>query len=291
MMPLWILVLSLNIRTQAVDFSRPSFLSAKPGERITLNCSFGHFNPKESLFWYKQKIGEMPQEIGKRITYKDIDISTEFKTSGFVLEVKDKNFSLIIPHIKDKDEGLYFCAKSFLDDIFLSSGTFLAVKGDGDAKVSVFQRGLWDSVRCESGSSTHTYVYNFSKNLLSLNDTGTYYCAVALCGKIIFENRTEIQMEKGPELVIYLPVVVVVCVVVIFAQTFLICKMRYWEQFRVRSQKCSATEKNSSQGHDAEELNYAALHFNKKKKNTKRMKRKGNDAEDFCVYSTVRSET
>ncbi|XP_047658094.1 uncharacterized protein LOC113646002 [Tachysurus fulvidraco] len=291
MMPLWILVLSLNIRTQAVDFSRPSFLSAKPGEHVTLNFSFGHFNPTESVFWYKQKFGEMPQEIGKILSYKDIDISTEFKTSGFVLEEKDKNVSLIIPHIKDKDEGLYFCAKSYLDNTFLSSGTFLAVKGDGDAKVSVFQRGLWDSVRCESGSSTHSCVYNFSKNILSLNDTGTYYCAVALCGKIIFGNGTQTPIKKDPEMVIYLPVVVVLCVVVIFAQAFIICKMRYWEQFRVRSQKCSATEKNSSQGHDAEELNYAALHFNKKKKNTKRLKRKGKDAEDFCAYSTVRSAT
>ncbi|XP_047658095.1 uncharacterized protein LOC113646057 [Tachysurus fulvidraco] len=291
MTPLWILVLSLNIKTQAVDISRPSFLSVKPGERVTLNCSFGPFQSSESVFWYKQKFGEMPQKVGKRIAYKDIVILTEFKTSGFAMEEKDKNFSLIIPHIKDKDEGLYYCAKGFLDDILLSSGTFLAVKGDGDAKVSVFQRGLWDSVQCESGSSTHTCVYNFSKNILSLDDTGTYYCAVALCGKIIFGNGTEIPTEEVPELVIYLPVVVVVCVVVIFAQTFIICKMRYWEQFRVRSQKCSATEKNSSQGHDAEELNYAALHFNKKKKNTKRVKRKRKDAEDFSVYSTVRSAT
>ncbi|XP_053487864.1 uncharacterized protein LOC128611989 [Ictalurus furcatus] len=50
--------------------------------------------------------------------------------------------------------------------------------------------------QCESGSSTHTCVYNFSKNILSLNDTGTYYCAVAVCGKIIFGNGTRVQKEN-----------------------------------------------------------------------------------------------
>ncbi|KAM9470631.1 uncharacterized protein Hap1MRO34_012570 [Clarias gariepinus] len=51
------------------------------------------------------------------------------------------------------------------------------------------------SHQCESGSSTHTCVYNFSKNILSLSDTGTYYCAVATCGKIIFGNGTRVQLD------------------------------------------------------------------------------------------------
>ncbi|XP_053487853.1 uncharacterized protein LOC128611980 isoform X1 [Ictalurus furcatus] len=52
------------------------------------------------------------------------------------------------------------------------------------------------SHQCESGSSTHTCVYNFPKNILSLNDTGTYYCAVAMCGKIIFGNGTRVHLGK-----------------------------------------------------------------------------------------------
>ncbi|KAF5896280.1 putative immune-type receptor 15a precursor, partial [Clarias magur] len=51
--------------------------------------------------------------------------------------------------------------------------------------------------QCESGSPTHTCVYNFSKNILSHNDTGTYYCAVVLCGKIIFGNGTRVQLVPG----------------------------------------------------------------------------------------------
>ncbi|KAF5893931.1 putative immune-type receptor 16 precursor, partial [Clarias magur] len=50
--------------------------------------------------------------------------------------------------------------------------------------------------QCESGSPTHTCVYNFSKNILSHNDTGTYYCAVVLCGRIIFGNGTRVQLQN-----------------------------------------------------------------------------------------------
>ncbi|KAI5624913.1 putative immune-type receptor 13 isoform 1 precursor [Silurus asotus] len=48
------------------------------------------------------------------------------------------------------------------------------------------------SLQCES--STHTCVYNLSKNIFSLNDTGTYYCAVVVSGKIIFGNGTRVQL-------------------------------------------------------------------------------------------------
>ncbi|XP_053487919.1 uncharacterized protein LOC128612040, partial [Ictalurus furcatus] len=73
------------------------------------------------------------------------------------------------------------------------------------------------SHQCESGSSTHTCVYNFSKNILSLNDTGTYYCAVAVCGKIIFGNGTRVQLKQSLHpVVIFLAVALGVCVVVIF---------------------------------------------------------------------------
>ncbi|XP_046704939.1 uncharacterized protein LOC124385735 [Silurus meridionalis] len=143
------------------------------------------------------------------------------------------------------------------------------------------------SLQCESKSSTHTCVYNLSKNIFSLNDTGTYYCAVALCGKIIFGNGTRVQLENlsqiGPE-VIYLTVVVVVCMIVIFTQAFLLCKMRNGEKSRVRCQTDSVNERTTGQGGVSVELNYAAIHYNKN--NTKRVTRKRDRPED-CVYSEV----
>ncbi|KAI5624903.1 putative immune-type receptor 13 isoform 1 precursor [Silurus asotus] len=50
------------------------------------------------------------------------------------------------------------------------------------------------SLQCESESSKQTCVYNFSKKILSLNDTGTYYCAVTVCGKLVFGNGTRVHL-------------------------------------------------------------------------------------------------
>ncbi|XP_053538053.1 uncharacterized protein LOC108268749 [Ictalurus punctatus] len=229
----------------SVDLSRPSFLSVKSGERVTLKCPFGDIPKAESVVWYKQIFGEMPQKVGEKLSFKGIKISPEFRTSGFTMEATDNGISLIIPHIIKDDGGLYYCGRFSWENFTLSNGTFLDVTGDGDVKVSVFQSGVSDSVpagasvtlqcsvlserrsaelqvlwfraappqshpqiiythhnsshQCESGSSTHTCVYNFSKNILSLNDTGTYYCAVAVCGKIIFGNGTRVQIKNIPK--------------------------------------------------------------------------------------------
>ncbi|KAM9470118.1 uncharacterized protein Hap1MRO34_012187 isoform 2-T2 [Clarias gariepinus] len=271
------IILFLNIYpTQAMDFSKPSVISVKSGGRVTLSCPFGDIRRTDSVVWYKQTLGQMPQKVGERLIYKDVQISPDFKTSGFKMEISDNGIALTIPHIKKEHGGLYYCEKCMLENITLSNGTFLAVTGDGDLEVSVSQSSVLDSApagasvtlqcsvlsesraaelqvlwfraappqshpqiiythhnsshQCESGSSTHTCVYNLSKNILSLNDTGTYYCAVAACGKIIFGNGTRVRLEDfsnvsslGPE-VIYLAVAVIVCVIVIFAQGLIICK-------------------------------------------------------------------
>ncbi|XP_021470677.1 uncharacterized protein LOC110531681 [Oncorhynchus mykiss] len=47
----------------------------------------------------------------------------------------------------------------------------------------------------EAGSTTQSCVYNLPKRNLSLSDAGTYYCAVASCGEILFGNGTKLGVE------------------------------------------------------------------------------------------------
>ncbi|XP_029523107.2 immunoglobulin alpha-2 heavy chain-like [Oncorhynchus nerka] len=49
----------------------------------------------------------------------------------------------------------------------------------------------------EAGSPTQRCVYNHPKRNLSLSDDGTYYCAVASCGEILFGDGTKLDIHGG----------------------------------------------------------------------------------------------
>lgn len=44
-------------------------------------------------------------------------------------------------------------------------------------------------------SPTQTCVYSLPKTNLGLADAGTYYCAVAVCGEILFGNGTQLDVN------------------------------------------------------------------------------------------------
>ncbi|XP_068571668.1 polymeric immunoglobulin receptor-like [Cebidichthys violaceus] len=55
-----------------------------------------------------------------------------------------------------------------------------------------------NSAGCEKSPEAHSpqkCVYSFSKNVGS-SDAGTYYCAVATCGEILFGNGIELEVEE-----------------------------------------------------------------------------------------------
>lgn len=102
---------------------------AKPGEAVTLNCTLAKSHQDEDVFWYKQPMGQKPQEVGLKGKFMDPVFSSDFQKLGFKLERVENKISLIIPHPTKADEGMYYCGVSVMKMIKFSTGTFLSVTG------------------------------------------------------------------------------------------------------------------------------------------------------------------
>ncbi|XP_031695493.1 uncharacterized protein LOC116377877 [Anarrhichthys ocellatus] len=71
------------------------------------------------------------------------------------------------------------------------------IAGSDESRPSVIYAQRNNSAGCEKSPEAHSpqkCVYSFSKTVSS-SDAGTYYCAVATCGEILFGNRTKLDIE------------------------------------------------------------------------------------------------
>uniref|UniRef100_A0A8C7Q4Z3 Ig-like domain-containing protein n=1 Tax=Oncorhynchus mykiss TaxID=8022 RepID=A0A8C7Q4Z3_ONCMY len=68
--------------------------------------------------------------------------------------------------------------------------------GSGESRPGIiYTHGNW-SDQCEKSTETEkSCIYNLPKRNLSLSDAGTYYCAVASCGEILFGNGTKLDID------------------------------------------------------------------------------------------------
>ena len=56
--------------------------------------------------------------------------------------------------------------------------------------------GRNDQCERKDNTQTHTCVYNLPMKSLNLSHAGTYYCAVASCGHILFGNGTKLDIQS-----------------------------------------------------------------------------------------------
>ncbi|XP_049898344.1 uncharacterized protein LOC126388977 [Epinephelus moara] len=149
---------------------------------------------------------------------------------------------------------------------------------------------------CDRNSDTQkSCVYRFSKNVSS-SDAGTYYCAVATCGQILFGDGTKVEIERTRSLEFIALVIVTICLVIsLTGNIVFIC----YRNTRPACSQFREIESGASQGrhdnwsqpvHDITEggpdMNYAALQFSGNKATRGRKKKKLKTEES--VYSQVK---
>uniref|UniRef100_A0A3B4TDP6 Uncharacterized LOC111232580 n=1 Tax=Seriola dumerili TaxID=41447 RepID=A0A3B4TDP6_SERDU len=134
--------------------------------------------------------------------------------------------------------------------------------------------------KCEKRSeSLKSCVYRFTKNINSY-DAGTYYCAVATCGEIIFGNGTKLWQKASSEVIALVISVVCLAISLIGNIVFICCRTPrpVSEQFKGNLLFAAQTE-------DGLDLNYAALYFSGGKVTRGRKKKELKTKES--VYSHV----
>ncbi|XP_013122881.2 uncharacterized protein LOC106097350 [Oreochromis niloticus] len=142
------------------------------------------------------------------------------------------------------------------------------------------------SNECEKSSDPQNRcVFRFNKNVSS-SDAGTYYCAVATCGEILFGNGFTLELESTQSVFIQSTILIVCLAISVTGNAFLIFNQQVCKSHRGNEGALSdiQTETSHQLTEEADdELNYAALNFSERKT---RGKRKREGAED-SVYSQI----
>ncbi|XP_076581007.1 uncharacterized protein LOC143316994 [Chaetodon auriga] len=172
---------------------------------------------------------------------------------------------------------------------------------DGEHSVSWFKKseeshpgliythgGRNDQCERKPNTQTHTCVYNLPMKSLNLSHAGTYYCAVASCGHILFGNGTKLDLEGEVET----SVLVYFLIGALTFTTILVVLLAYASYGKNNRNSCqcgdsrpsAALTPNAVDCQDSDSLHYAALREHRISRST----RQSQDTQNECVYSSVR---
>uniref|UniRef100_A0A672IQL1 Ig-like domain-containing protein n=1 Tax=Salarias fasciatus TaxID=181472 RepID=A0A672IQL1_SALFA len=184
--------------------------------------------------------GHQPEFLGGTIGYDSPEVN---QTPHFTTKQGPGTFILNIHQTQINDTGLYYCIHTSWSNMTFLRGVFLTVQGkvnfsppsdavhpgesvslqcsvlsdsekktcSEDYRVHWFRAGSHQSHPSfiythgdngECGNSSQKCFYNFSKKV-NVSDAGTYYCAVAACGEVMFGNGTKLEMKGHDQQVQY----------------------------------------------------------------------------------------
>uniref|UniRef100_A0A3Q4I7K9 Uncharacterized LOC102776455 n=1 Tax=Neolamprologus brichardi TaxID=32507 RepID=A0A3Q4I7K9_NEOBR len=139
--------------------------------------------------------------------------------------------------------------------------------------------GRNDQCDNKPSTQTHTCVYSLPMSNLNVSHAGTYYCAVASCGRILFGNGTKLEPKgtfNSRGLVYFLSGALTFSSILSVLLGYLLYKIN-------KRNRHQSTGKWSLLGNSLDCLHYAALSI----KIPKRSRTQRNNADNECVYSAI----
>ncbi|XP_059202920.1 uncharacterized protein LOC131982315 [Centropristis striata] len=290
------------------------------GDDVTLNCTR---KSSGSLFWFRLISGDLPKVLGKTFSFEtDPRITATEEPGFFVLRIKEAKLS---------DAAVYFCMKIYQNNITFLKGIDLRVKKPDTTAVrladsvtlqcSVLSENktcpgenceFWFRVGSDETHPSVIYthgnggdVYEKSPESHSLqkcvymyknvssSDDGTYYCALATCGEILFGNGTKLEFE-GIETCLWSQnaneMIFLICGVQALSLIVIVCLIY---AFKKKESDCynaavAVQKHRSGQQRDLDAQFYSAVVFTVMKTGCDAMKEK-NAAERQRIYAAVKA--
>ncbi|XP_060951849.1 uncharacterized protein LOC133028832 [Limanda limanda] len=143
-----------------------------------------------------------------------------------------------------------------------------------------------DQCERKPDTKTHTCVYNFSIERRNRSSAGTYYCAVAACGHIVFGDGTKLEFDDEVNWLVYFLSGALGFTISLLLAVLLykIKKRRCWRCSESCTQPSSPTRTNAEVNQHADDLHYSAVNVNV----SSRSRRQRDNTNDDCVYSSVK---
>ncbi|XP_053271658.1 uncharacterized protein LOC128429844 [Pleuronectes platessa] len=136
-----------------------------------------------------------------------------------------------------------------------------------------------DQCERKPDTKTHTCVYNLSMERLNRSHAGTYYCAVAACGHIVFGDGTKLEFDGEVDwLVVFLSATSAFTTLLSVLMAFSICMMR------VTDPHAASSKINAKDEQDEDDPCYIAH----REIQMNRSRGQRDDTWSECVYLSVR---
>uniref|UniRef100_A0A3P8Q8H0 Ig-like domain-containing protein n=1 Tax=Astatotilapia calliptera TaxID=8154 RepID=A0A3P8Q8H0_ASTCA len=282
------------------------FVSANTGDDVTLRC-FYEGNDVARLYWYKLHLGKESKLICTITVDNQAIFNDEFKSDPrFTVNSEKGKIDLKIEDLDISDSATYYCASSYGYMFAFAEGTVIDVKGSGSNIPTLVQQSASETIQpggsvtlnctvhtgtCDEEHSVYwfrdseesfpriIYTHGGRNDHLNMSHAGTYYCAVASCGHILFGNGTKLEYERN------------CCVFVYFLSgalaftTLLNVLMAFilYVTHKRNSTKHAGTA-TFIVAQNEENIHYAALKHHK----ADRPRRLRNNSKAECVYSSIK---